>query len=76
MAAKNPNGQRLKVLRESAGLTQSELGMRFGIDRSVLSLIESGYRDMSESQREKIEKYLTQLAHKRLGECSVTLATA
>ncbi len=36
--------QRLRTLREAAGLTQMELADRSGVSQSVLSLLESGKR--------------------------------
>lgn len=59
------SGKRLKTLREMAGLTQSEVGNRFNIDRSILSLIEGGHRPVPEDQQEEIETYLTSMAKKR-----------
>ena len=38
-------GERIKQLRESAGLSQNELGRRAGISGQAVSLIEAGKRD-------------------------------
>jgi|SRR6185437_7118911 len=40
-------GECIKLLRESAGLTQTELADSAGISGSLLSLVESGKRDPS-----------------------------
>lgn len=47
-------GQRLKHLRTQAGLTQNDLGFKTGIDRSYLSNIETGDRNVSIDIMEKL----------------------
>lgn len=37
-------GVTLRQLRENAGLTQEELGFRFGLHRTYISMLERGYR--------------------------------
>lgn len=47
-------GQRLRYLRTIAGLTQNDLGFKTGIDRSYLSNIETGDRNVSIDIMEKL----------------------
>jgi transcriptional regulator with XRE-family HTH domain len=64
MAAKN-NGKRLKHLRELAGISQAQVAKAHGFDRAYLSMIESGYRDLSEHDAGKVEAYLQGAIAKR-----------
>ena len=51
-------GQRLRDLRIKAGLTQNDLGFKTGIDRSYLSNIETGDRNVSIDIMEKLAEAL------------------
>lgn len=42
------DSERIKVIRQSLGLTQDEFASRIGISRSALSLLESGKNNPSE----------------------------
>lgn len=58
MNARVQFGQRLKFLRIRAGLTQNDLGFKTGIDRSYLSNIETGNRNVSIDIMEKLAEAL------------------
>ncbi|MCB1804711.1 MAG: helix-turn-helix transcriptional regulator, partial [Candidatus Competibacteraceae bacterium] len=42
---KNHKGQRLKVARKAAGLSQKQLGERLNVDQAFLSRVEKGLND-------------------------------
>jgi ribosome-binding protein aMBF1 (putative translation factor) len=48
----------LREARLKLGIKQVELAKRTGIDRSVLSLIENGWKSPNQEQRTKIEAVL------------------
>ncbi len=49
--------QQLKYLREQEGLSQTELGKRLGIDRGIISHIESGRRNVSVNILVRLSQY-------------------
>jgi|SRR5579872_22089 len=51
-------GQRIRQLRESHGMTQSQLNLRSRVSRSYLSLIEGGHMTPSLATLEKISEVL------------------
>ncbi len=55
----------LKRLRNLAGLTQSRLSQLVGIDRSVLSLAESGQLALNGSQKQLLRQVLLREIGKR-----------
>jgi transcriptional regulator with XRE-family HTH domain len=62
---KTPNPRKL---RQMAGVTQTVLARATGIDRSRLSLIESGQIKPTEAQARKIKKVLARVAVRRAAE--------
>lgn len=59
------NGSRLKELREVAGLSQLALADEFGVDRSFLSLVENGWRQLPAATYRQIESFLMTHAKER-----------
>ena len=70
-------GKRLKKLRELAGVPQAAVAAHMGFDRAFLSMVESGYRNLSDSDTQKIELYLQREQAKKTSEfAEVRMATA
>jgi len=51
-------GNRLKRLRDLAGVPQAAVAAYMGFDRAFLSMVESGYRSVSPQDADKIERFL------------------
>lgn len=64
----------LKKLRELAGMTQAELAHETGIDRTRLSLAESGYARLTDAETDSVRRISTRAMRKRQDEISRTLA--
>ena len=58
----------LKDLRESAGITQTEISRATGISCSKLSLAENGFAQLTLSEQESVRKAVIELTHQRLAE--------
>ncbi len=58
MATENVIGKRITALRKSQKLTQAGLATRAGLDRSFLSEIENGHKNISVSTLKKIANAL------------------
>lgn len=61
-------GQRIVKIRKQKGLTQEDLAGEAGLDRSYLSEIESGYKNVSVRTLNKIAKALSVKISILLGE--------
>lgn len=57
-------GERLKKLRELAGLPQAAVAAHMGFDRAFLSMVESGYKNINDKDAKKIEEFLMEPAQK------------
>jgi transcriptional regulator with XRE-family HTH domain len=57
--------KRLRRLRELAGVSQAALAYHLGFGGAYLSLIESGYRPISQENMAKAEAFLQQEYDKR-----------
>lgn len=60
-------GKNIRALREAAGLTQSELAQRMGVDQGTLSLYELGKTDMPTSRLLRIATILQIMPEKIVG---------
>ncbi len=58
MATENMIGQRIISLRKAQKMTQAQLAERAGLDRSFVSEIENGHKNISVSTLGKIAKAL------------------
>jgi len=81
MAAKDKYGQRLRQLRELAGVSQAQVAHFAGLHREHWCMIEKGYRSITDGEAAKVENYLRRIASKRVAEIqsvmeSPVLATA
>ena len=56
----------LRELREASGLTQLELAKRANLDRTRVSLWESGYVQLSEAEEHRIRTVLLDAARERV----------
>ena len=61
-------GNRIRTLRESAGLTQIQLARQTGLPQSHISRLESGQGSLTESALRKIAKAL-RVRRKRIDPC-------
>lgn len=59
MSIKNQVGLRVKQLRLSKGISQEKLALEIGLDRTYISSIESGKRNVSVVNLEKIWSYFS-----------------
>ena len=66
----------IRKLRLSSGLSQSEVASRAGMDRSVLSLFEAGYRQPTEEQARLLTRSLYAAAKERVKAVSKVVAEA
>jgi transcriptional regulator with XRE-family HTH domain len=64
----------LKRLRELAGMTQAELAHETGIDRTRLSLAESGFTRLTATETEEVKDVAARAMRKRHAEISRALA--
>ena len=68
-------GRRLKRLRELAGVSQAAVAHLMEWDRAYISMIESGYRNISQDDTTKIENFLQQEQKRNAREFASFLAT-
>jgi len=66
----------LKNLRELSGLTQQQIGFGVGIDRSNLSMIETGLLKTDAETMQKIRRFLFRAIVKRRAKLDAVLASA
>lgn len=69
-------GNEIRELRIAAGLSQIEVESRTKIDRSTLSLFESGYRNPTEEQARLLIRTLSGAAKERIKAASKAVAEA
>lgn len=65
--------QRIIDLRESADMTQAELGRRLGLDRSAMSKIENGTRKVSSDELAKLSEIFSVTTDYLLGKNSTPM---
>ena len=61
-------GKRLKVLREISGLNQSDVAAFLKRDRSMISMVESGYARLPEKDEQRLAEYLEEKARARVAD--------
>jgi transcriptional regulator with XRE-family HTH domain len=66
----------LRELREAAGLTQLELAKRAHLDRTRVSLSESGYVQLSAAEEERIRAVVLEAARARAAKLQGVIAVA
>ena len=66
----------LKQLREASGLTQLELAKRAKLDRTRLSLYESGYVQLSTIEEQRIRAVLLEAAREKATQLQAVIAEA
>lgn len=64
--------KKVRALREASGLTQLELAKRAGVDRTRVSLWESGYVRLSRTEKRRVRTVLLDAARERV----ITIQTA
>lgn len=72
----NANRQRLKALREFAGISQYRLAQLAGITRNRLSLYECGYVQLRESEYSRLEEVMREAVQEAQDRVSATFSEA
>jgi hypothetical protein len=67
-------GQRLRALRDLAGLNQFDIGNKFpSLSRNKIACAEVGYTPLTDSETEQLEAYLLRLAQVRIAKLGLSL---
>lgn len=74
--ANDKQAQRLKRLREIAGLTQFDVAAFLDRDRSLVSMVENGYHKLNPEDEQRLCEYLEKQARDSYSAVFPVLATA